>query len=348
MIVGLPDIIKLFSREGRKFYFFIANTAGYLPYSTKVFHSAFTHRSMTTRGGGKGTDANNERLEFLGDAIIEAVVSDVLYHQYPEGDEGFLSHLRSNMVCRARLNTISFELNLDRFLKITSRKDLTTSHIAGDVLEAFVAAIYLDGGMGRAARFVKKTIASQARIEEALNDATHTNYKSMLVNLGEQNGLEVLFDTRRASEHATDEDGEAVNFVSEVLLADTIAGHGAGRSKKMAEQQAAEEACKRIDSGEISIDEIKSRMEAIVAEKESDAGDTVAESAAQEVSASQAPDTRPTLNMAEEEKERLGGIEVAAAGNAASAATLMAEKASPWVREEEWRPTLNSSQPPLQ
>ncbi len=197
-------------------------------------------------------DADNERMEYLGDAVIETVVSDILYHKYPRADEGFLSRIRSNMVCRARLNSISFELGLDQFVVLSSRKDLANSHISGDVLEAFVAAIYLDGGMKRAFKFVERAIANPARIDEALHDSSQTNYKSLLVNLGEQSGVEIIFDTRRADIHKG-ADGEEINFVSEIKLSDNIIGKGLGRSKKQAEQKAAEEVYKLIDNGTLSL-----------------------------------------------------------------------------------------------
>lgn len=206
-------------------------------------------------------DADNERMEYLGDAVIETVVSDILYHKYPCADEGFLSRIRSNMVCRARLNAISFELELDKFIVLSSRKDLANSHISGDVLEAFVAAIYLDGGMKRAFKFVERAIANPARIDEALHDSSQTNYKSLLVNLGEQNGVEIIFETRRADTHK-DSNGEEINFVSEIILGDNVVGKGLGRSKKQAEQKAAEIVYKSISSGELSLKKTKEDADA--------------------------------------------------------------------------------------
>lgn len=254
--MAFPDIIKLFTREGRKFYFFLAKTAGYWPRNTDLFRTAFIHKSAGKRQEGKDCPYNNERLEYLGDAVIETVVSDILYHKYPDADEGFMSHLRSNMVCRARLNSISFSLGLDRYVVLASRKDMEHSHISGDVLEAFVAAIYLDGGMRRAFKFIEKAIANPARIEEALHESSQTNYKSMLVNLGEQNAVEVIFETRR-TDNARRTDEEALNFVCDIRMADTVAGQGFGRSKKQAEQRAAEVVYKSIKSGETDLQRIK-------------------------------------------------------------------------------------------
>lgn len=234
----------------------MARTTGYWPQNTDLFRTAFIHKSAGKKQEGKDCPYNNERLEYLGDAVIETVVSDILYHKYPDADEGFMSHLRSNMVCRARLNSISFDLGLDKYVVLASRKDMEHSHISGDVLEAFVAAIYLDGGMRRAFKFIKKAIANPARIEEALHESSQTNYKSMLVNLGEQNAVEVIFETRR-TDNARRTDEEAMNFVCDIRMADTVAGQGFGRSKKQAEQRAAEVVYKNIKSGEIDLQKIK-------------------------------------------------------------------------------------------
>lgn len=234
----------------------MAKTAGYWPQNTDLFRTAFIHKSAGKRQEGKDSPYNNERLEYLGDAVIETVVSDILYHKYPDADEGFMSHLRSNMVCRARLNSISFDLGLDKYVVLASRKDMEHSHISGDVLEAFVAAIYLDGGMRRAFKFIERAIANPARIDEALHESSQTNYKSMLVNLGEQNAVEVIFETRR-TDNARRTDEEAMNFVCDIRMADTVAGQGFGRSKKQAEQRAAEVVYKNIKSGEIDLQKIK-------------------------------------------------------------------------------------------
>ncbi len=258
MIADFQDIIKLFSRKGRKFYFFLVKTIGYWPRSTEHFSKAFVHRSVSPSAHLAEAEVNNERLEYLGDAVIETIVSDILYHKFPSADEGFLSHLRSNMVCRARLNTISFELGLDEYIVMSSRKDLAVSHIPGDVLEAFVAAIYLDGGMKKAFRFVEKAIANPKRIAEAQNDSNKANYKSDLVCLGEQLDVEVIFETRKATGNlGRDEDGFVLCFVSEIKVQDFVIGVGYGRSKKSAEQMAAGKVLAAVKSGDLDLSNVR-------------------------------------------------------------------------------------------
>lgn len=251
LTLAFQDFIKLFSREGRKFYFFLHRTAGYWPRSTAVFRRAFVHKSVAASLKPGGIKPDNERLEFLGDAILEAVVTDILFRRFPGADEGFLSKLRSNMVCRARLNAIAFELGLDQYIVVSSRKDLAVSHIPGDALEAFVASIYLDGGLGRVRRFALRHIANERRIEEARMGLGQDNFKSRLVNLGDQSGVEVFFETHRLS--GVDVSCSAVNFVSEVKVADVVIGRGEGRTKKQAEQMAAQRVLGGIEHGDIEL-----------------------------------------------------------------------------------------------
>lgn len=272
MIADFQDIIKLFSRKGRKFYFFLVKTIGYWPRSTEHFSKAFVHRSVSPSGHLAEAEANNERLEYLGDAVIETVVSDILYRKFPLADEGFLSHLRSNMVCRARLNTISFELGLDEYIVMSSRKDLAVSHIPGDVLEAFVAAIYLDGGMKKAFRFVQKAIANPKRIAEAQKDSDKANFKSDLVCLGEQLGVEVIFETRKAAGNlGRDEDGFVLCFMSEVKVQDLVVGVGYGRSKKAAEQMAAGKVLAAVKNGDLDLSNARAYSILRLAESDLDA-----------------------------------------------------------------------------
>ena len=257
LIVSIHELIKLFSRKGRKFYFFLCHTAGYLPTSVSLFRTAFVHKSIGSKRRGAGTSGDNERLEYLGDAVLEAVVSDILYHRFPDHDEGYLSKLRSNMVCRARLNAIAFEIGLDEHITLSSRKDLAVSHIPGDALEAFIAAIYLDGGIRRVRKFVQRHITNDRRTAEAQGEMWQDNHKSRLVNMGEQAGVEVFFETHRQSGKVFQDAEE--NFVSQIKVADVVIGQAKGRSKKQAEQRAACAVLNGISGGQIDILEFARR-----------------------------------------------------------------------------------------
>lgn len=257
--MGFSDLIKLFSRKGRKFYSFIWRTAGYMPHSTRLFQQAFIHKSVAAPTRANTPKENNERLEFLGDAILEAVVSDILYHKFPTQQEGYLSKLRSNMVCRARLNAIALEIGLDQHIIMTSRKDLPVSHIPGDALEAFTAAIFLDGGISRVRKFTLRHIANDRRIAEAQGEMRQDNFKSQLVNLGEQNNIEVFFETHRIP--GVDNPNTDLNFTAEIKIAHKVVGRGEGRSKKAAEQMAAHAVLTAIQNGDIDLSQLSQHLD---------------------------------------------------------------------------------------
>ncbi len=236
--------VELFSREGRKFYFFIVRLIGYLPFNTAAYHQAFIHRSV------RPTD-NNERMEYLGDAILETLVSFVLYRHFPSAREGLLTQLRSRLVCRRHLNEVALALGFQQHISQV-RTDVVHSHIPGDVLEAFVAALYIDGGRRRAMRFVSKYIASVDCINAALAEADISNHKSELLSLGQRSGTEVNFITRRIDNNQLILP-DADNFISEVRMADQMVAVGYGRTKKAAEQQAASKTLTAIRNGEVDI-----------------------------------------------------------------------------------------------
>ncbi len=239
MILNYKEIVELFSREGREFYRFICRSAGYRPSSLKLYRRAFVHRSVDA-------EENNERMEFLGDAVIEAVVSVVLCEVFPEWKEGDLSKLRSKLVCRQRLNGVAESLGFIERIRVHSHRVVEGSHIAGDAVEAFVAAVYLDGGMAKAEAFVRRHIADKKHIEEAVSEDEVKNYKSDLVNLGGRHGIEVFFVTRYIDGRSSLKQDRTDNFVSTVRIKDVDVADATGRSKKIAEQEAAHKALEII------------------------------------------------------------------------------------------------------
>ena len=192
-----------------------------------LFREALRHRSSL---GSDGQLFSYERLEFLGDAILDAVVSEHLYHHYPVADEGFLTRLRSKLVSRERLDRLAESLGILELLdhRIEEGK-LKDSGIGGDALEALIGAHYLEKGYDRTRKWVLKTLIGPLDIERL--QRTETDPKSRLIEWAQKEGKEVAFkaipssgDGHRASLYV---EGEAVS-------------EGEGRSKKKAEQEAAE------------------------------------------------------------------------------------------------------------
>lgn len=226
-------MIKLFSRKGKKFYFFIRKTAGYCPTDISVFESAFVHKSASAK-----VSNHNERLEYLGDAVLGVAVAEILYKRFPDADEGFLSKLRSDLVSRKQLNAVAQTLEFYTHIKYHVPHKLSSTHIPGDALEAFIAAIYLDAGIGKARKFVERHIANDRYIQQSLTESATHNYKSNLLEWSQRKKVEVLFETHQLND-AEKAARKHITFVSTVYVGGIATGEGSGTSKKIAEQNAA-------------------------------------------------------------------------------------------------------------
>lgn len=223
--------IKLSFRKERKLYFALHDILGFYPDKIALYKRAFLHKSFQEKDTD-GHSLNNERMEYLGDAILGAVVGDILFHHYPNKQEGFLTQLRSKLVSRHTLNALAGELHLERFLRYHGL--LESSSIMGNAFEALVAAIYLDQGYATCKRFVERRILNgYIDLERA---ASHDeNYKSRLLEWAQRHGHQVdfklLFWKQRPSGYSL--------FKSQVLVNGIALGVGKGSSKKESQQAAA-------------------------------------------------------------------------------------------------------------
>lgn len=237
MLRNLRYRIKLFSSPRKEFYSFIKETAGFSPLKLRLYDLAFIHKSAS-KTDLMGQPINNERLEYLGDAILGTIVADYLYNRFPRKDEGFLTQLRSRIVNRSFHTQLTFKLGLNRFVTSNTNSVNDSSHIYGDVFEAFVGAIYLDVGFKGAKKFVIKKILSVYVDINAL-ERSDNNYKSQLIEWGQKNKREVEFDTRENSEAGQNNPP----FVSIIKIDGQIWGKGEGYSKKESQQNSA---CKAL------------------------------------------------------------------------------------------------------
>jgi ribonuclease-3 len=213
---------------------------GFYPEDIRLYRQAFTHRS-TFIETEDGQWKNNERLEFLGDAVLNAVVADIIYKKYPNRKEGFLTNTRSKIVQRDSLNRIAHEMELDRMIVTSSRTNAHNSYIYGNAFEALIGAIYLDQGYRKCCRFVEERIIEKYI---PLDKIAHkeVNFKSNLIEWSQKNKLEISFDV---IETFIDQNGSPV-FQSRVSLLGTSLGTGIGYTKKESQQSAAKMAIKKI------------------------------------------------------------------------------------------------------
>ena len=217
----------------KAYYRMVDEMFGFVPHNIELYKLALIHKSASLILDN-GQPVNNERLEFLGDAVIEAVTSDYLFIEYPERDEGFLTQLRARLVSRQSLNDLAVRLGLDRQVISHGGATIIQKHIYGDAFEAMMGAIYLDQGY----EFVNRLLINDiyGRYLD-LNELTvsETDYKSRLIEWCQKHRRRIAFRT----EH---DKGYAANhplFYATVLVDDIEVGHGSGESKKEAEQQAA-------------------------------------------------------------------------------------------------------------
>jgi len=204
------------------------------PRNIRFYQIAFISRSNSIIYSGQ--TINNERLEFLGDAIINTIISEYLYRQYPEKNEGELTKIRARVVNGEYLNRIALELNLDRYVQYTFQSENQRKHIFGDVFEAFIGAIFMDQGYNRTRQYFQNILLKKhIHLNQlVLND---TDYKSLMIEWGQKNHQKLYFVT---TENKSASDMNI--FHSFLEMNQTILGEGSGHSKKEAEQKAAESA----------------------------------------------------------------------------------------------------------
>lgn len=207
----------------------------------KLFQQAFTHTSYAHERK-YAAHPDNERLEFLGDAVLELAVSEYLFHRYPEMSEGELTRTRARVVCEPSLASFAKDLEFGRYVRLGKGEELTGGRtrpsLLADVFEAFIGALFLDQGLDVVKRFLHTVVFPKVS-EEWL--ARMTDAKSQLQEMVQQERIGPL------EYRIVDMQGPAHDrqFVAEVYLENRRLGQGSGRSKKEAEQQAASEALKQ-------------------------------------------------------------------------------------------------------
>jgi ribonuclease III len=217
---------------------------------------AMTHRSYANEHPEE-VRAHNERLEFLGDAVLDLVVSDLLYTRYPDLTEGELSKLRASLVSEASLADLARELDLGSALRVgrgeASSGGRTKASLLSDALEAVIAAIYLDSGSKRGIDSVRNLIVSWIgpRIEHALETAAVLDFKTELQEWAQKRYKEPVH-YRIISEDGPDHDK---TFEAAVLLQERELARGRGKSKKQAEQAAARTALLAIQAANSDVPE---------------------------------------------------------------------------------------------
>jgi len=229
-------ILRPFRRnfgKDKRFYAAVDDMFGFIPHNIELYKLALIHKSASVVLAD-GQHINNERLEFLGDAVLESVSSDYLFIEFPDKNEGFLTKLRSKMVSRQMLNEVAKRIGLDSYVITHSSSNLSQKHIYGDAFEAMMGAIYLDQGYD----FVNRLLINKIFVEYIKVDQltqSETDFKSRLIEWCQKNHHAIHFDTVNDKTYSSTHPF----FYSKVLIDGIEMGYGAGESKKEAEQRAA-------------------------------------------------------------------------------------------------------------
>lgn len=230
-------IRKLFRQSKRSsFDAQLENVIGVKPANFSLYYTALSHRSVK-----EGADENNERLEYLGDAVLSAIVADYLFKKYPYKGEGFLTEMRSKMVNRQQLNEIALKMGLKKLTQYNRFDNaLKSSQIFGNTLEAVVGAVYIDKGYKRTQKWVVKQIIIPHLFVDDL-EQVDINLKNRLIGWATKNGKVIEFETL-GEKH---EHGRRV-FTIGVVIDKEIISEGKGYNKKDASQVAAQIAIERL------------------------------------------------------------------------------------------------------
>lgn len=209
---------------------------GYAPKNYAVYKLAFQHSSIHN-----SVHSNNERLELLGDAVIDLVIADFLFKKYPYKSEGFLTEMRSKIVSREQLNRVALKIGLGELMQIRKGgADLAKSNVLGNALEALVGAIYVDSGYVHAySFFMNKILVPHYDITEL--ESVVYNFKSKIIEWAQKNNKESKFDLLEEMEVKGKKMYKMGLFINAELIAEDI-----DYSKKRAEQKASETACRKL------------------------------------------------------------------------------------------------------
>lgn len=234
--------IRLFFHKEKEPFLSLYNILGFLPEDIALYKEALRHKSYhdVTKGNAK---VNNERMEFLGDAVLGAIVADIVYDKYPKEQEGYLTNLRSKLVKRETLNKLAVQIGLDKMIQHSDKMALAhNSYMNGNAFEAFIGAIYLDKGYETCKNFVSHKILEQI---VDVNEVAHKeeNFKSRLIEWCQKYQLECNFKIISEKKMLQQ---NACQFLSEVVIEGVNCGKGTGFSKKESHQKAAKAAMKRL------------------------------------------------------------------------------------------------------
>lgn len=240
MVWKILKIPKGKSKTDKTLVAAIQNIAGFTPSNLELYRLATVHSSIA-KENGSGYKESNERLEYLGDAILGAAVADFLFKKFPFKPEGFLTEIRSRIVNREALNLLARKIGVANIVQFDQKNSHLQQVILGNTLEAIVGAIYLDKGYIRTKKFViDKLINPNYNVDDLVN--SDSNFKSKIIEWAQREGKDVRFEILNVKKGRNHKE-----FTAQVLVDNEAKGTGYGNSKKKAEQDAAFKTCEMLN-----------------------------------------------------------------------------------------------------
>ncbi|MFN0050493.1 MAG: ribonuclease III [Cytophagales bacterium] len=237
------DVFLKKDKKEKELKAFIKQITGEEPQNLSIYFLALKHSSINKEKKDYITHSN-ERLEYLGDAILGAIVAEYLFKKYPFKDEGFLTDIRSRIVNGEALGILAKRIGLSKFIEFNSKSKSSFSHksMYGDAMEALVGAVYLDRGFKFCRQFVlEKLLENNIDIDEIVSN--DVNYKSKLIMWGQSRGKHVKYEIVEEQDHK-----HYKEFVAQISIEGESVSQGRGSSKKKAEQDAARRALETLQA----------------------------------------------------------------------------------------------------
>ena len=250
MLNNIIDRIRLPFRKEKELYSSLYDIIGFYPHDISYYKLALMHKSVMRRNA-KGKPVNNERLEFLGDAILDAIVGDIVYQHFPGKREGFLTNTRSKLVQRDTLNKLAQEMGINQLILSSGHTSSHNSYMGGNAFEALVGAIYLDQGYNACMRFMNKRILAQMiNIDKVAYK--EVNFKSKLIEWSQKNKVRLTYEQVLQEK---DKNGNPI-FEFKVVLEGVEGCAGRGFSKKESQQLASKLTLDKLKKKPQFIDEV--------------------------------------------------------------------------------------------
>lgn len=229
------NLFNSHSKEDGNFFVGITKILGFKPKNLQIFKKAFLHRSAN-RKDDQGNPMNYERLEFLGDSILSTIISKYLYNEVPEGDEGYLTKMRSKIVSREHLNELGKDLNLIDFVASRIPKSHFGDNIHGNVFEALVGAIYLDRGHTYCEKFISERVIGPY-VDIEMLEGKVISYKSLMIEWCQKKKISFNYNVYEDTGNDS-----LKHFAVKLSIDNKVIAKARATSKKKAEERASKRA----------------------------------------------------------------------------------------------------------